>query len=475
MAFDLKLSTLSKTQRDSILKNLMVKPAATQYEPNPIASPCFIVDKANDTVALPLGVWQQYLTVFPNGDADTYDKMNPNVKFTKSLLTVDTDSSGRKRDQDVIAKQALSQLYKNGFVFLAIMTGGGKTLLSIYLSIILGLKTVILSHLNIIKEQWAEEYQISGKNVKIQFLNKPNIKLDPTADVYIVGIHKAMSADLNEFIDIGTVIIDEAHIATVTAFTQTLFKFRPRYLIGLSATPDRNDGLHSLFNFYFGSCDDFIIRKEKKPFTVYKVETDFEPIIDYNIIKGRQTVNWNTVVQSIEENPKRWQLIADIAINNINEQIIILCNRKILSKGVYNILIKNGQDVELLIENKKNWNRNARVIVAGLKKAGVGLDLPKLTMGIIASDTKDARQYEGRIRKQNSILYHIVDHYRSLHNHYKECEKFYIEKGATVVKINKGHILAEKYYYKYLLLKYFDILIDIKSVILTYFIETFEY
>ena len=51
--------------------------------------------------------------------------------------------------------------------------------------------------------------------------------------------------------DIGTVIIDEAHVATKTCFTQSLFKFRPYYLIGLTATPDRADGLHNLYKPFF--------------------------------------------------------------------------------------------------------------------------------------------------------------------------------------------------------------------------------
>ena len=96
-----------------------------------------------------------------------------------------------------------------------------------------------------------------------------NIKLDPTADVYIVGIRKASMMKNEDFVNIGTVIIDEAHIATVTAFTQTLLKFQPRYLIGLSATPDRpSDGLHSIFNFYFGPTKDFIIRREKRIYCI---------------------------------------------------------------------------------------------------------------------------------------------------------------------------------------------------------------
>lgn len=343
-----------------------------------------------------------------------------------------------------------------------------NTASSIYLSIKLGLKTVVLSHLDVVKQQWAEEYtRFTNGKIKIQFLNKPDIKLDPKADVYIVGIHKALSAYMDEFIDIGTVIIDEAHIATVTAFTQTLFKFRPRYLIGLSATPNRNDGLNSLFNFYFGKDEDFIVRKEKKKFTVYKVETDYEPVIKYKMVLGKQTINWNAVVQSIEENEHRWRLIVDIIIINPNHKIIVLCNRKILSNGVYNLLIEKGEDAELLIETKKTWNKEARILVAGLKKGGVGLNDPKLTMAIIASDTSNSIQFEGRLRTTNSILYHMVDDYQTLHKHYKACEKFYIEKGATVKRINKGHILAQKYLFGYFSLKHLDLLPDAKNYILT--------
>lgn len=345
-----------------------------------------------------------------------------------------------------------------------------NTAQSIYLSITLGLKTVILSHLDVVKQQWAEEYENFAPGIKTQFLNKPNSKLDPDVDVYIIGIQKAFISNF-DFSKIGTVIVDEAHIATVTAFTQTLFKFRPRYLIGLSATPNRSDGLDILFNLYFGAKEEFIIRKEKKDFIVYKVETEFEPSIEYKNVKGRQTVNWNTVVQSIEENPDRWRLIVDIVLNHPRHKIIILCNRKILSNGIYNLLIEKGEDAELLIESKKKWNKDARVLVAGFKKGGVGLNDPKLTMAIIASDTKDSRQYEGRIRTVNNIIYHIVDCYNPLQNHYKACEKFYIEKGATIEKITKYNIMIQKYYYNYLLLKYMDIdVIDIKDEILTFFI-----
>ena len=309
-----------------------------------------------------------------------------------------------------------------------------NTAISVYLSIKLGLKTMILSHLDIVKQQWGEAFEEFGGQIKTQFI-KNNVKLDPTADVYIVGIQKANLMDTEDFNNIGTVIIDEAHIITVTTFTHTMFKFRPRYLIGLSATPDRADGLHTLFYPFFGK--NFIVRKEKKEFTVYTLTTQYQPRIKYVYVQGKRTVDWNTVVKSIEENEERWQLIVTIVHKHPDHKIIVLCNRKVMSTGIYELLMKQGEDAELLIHTKKTWNKEARVLVAGFKKGGVGLNDPKLTMAIIASDTKDVRQYEGRIRTVNNIIYHIVDDYPAFYNHYKCCEKWYLEKGATIKTINK--------------------------------------
>jgi hypothetical protein len=91
-----------------------------------------------------------------------------------------------------------------------------------------------------------------------------------------------------------------------------------------------------------------------------------------------------------------------------------------------------GEDAELLIGNTKKWNKDARILVAGFKKGGVGMNDPKLTMAIISSATKDSRQLEGRIRTNNNKIYHLVDDYKTFEKHYLECEKYYIEKGATI-------------------------------------------
>jgi hypothetical protein len=106
--------------------------------------------------------------------------------------------------------------------------------------------------------------------------------------------------------------------------------------------------------------------------------------------------------------------------------------------------LDKGEDAELLIGNKKNWNKNARVLVAGFKKGGVGLNDPSLTMAIIASDTSDVRQYEGRIRTTDNIIYHVVHNHKSFERHWEPCETWYINKGADVKIIDMNYILLLK-------------------------------
>ena len=138
------------------------------------------------------------------------------------------------------------------------------------------------------------------------------------------------------------------------------------------------------------------------------------------------------------------KLLLRVAIKFQNEKkLLFLCNRNVLAKGIYKLLIKQKEDAVLLIGNTTEWDMNARILVAGFK-GGVGLNDPKLTMAIIASDTKDVRQYEGRIRTTNNIIYHFVDNYEPFENHWNSCQKWYLAKGATIKILGVKHKFPDK-------------------------------
>ena len=61
---------------------------------------------------------------------------------------------------------------------------------------------------------------------------------------------KKMGRDV--FSKIGFVIIDEIHAIMAESLSESMFYVSPRYLLGLSATPTRPDGMDGLLD-WFGS------------------------------------------------------------------------------------------------------------------------------------------------------------------------------------------------------------------------------
>lgn len=438
MAFALDLDDVTDEIRQHVGKKCVIKPKKSDYEAEAAPLLCFAVNRTMNSMYIPIRVWKDLYDEFP-----TPMHVATKVKSLVEPLTVETDTV-KHRDQNMVLKEAIRQLGVNRSVFLALYTSFGKTFCGTYLAAHFKRKTAVLCHSDLIKKQWPDEFA-KFTTAKVQIV-KGDEPLDPDVDVYIIGIIKASKMPREAFSNIGMVIVDEAHMCTVAAFTKALPKFTPDYLIALSATPDRADGLHSLFVPYFGPwskprsgatkyvTDGYIGRFEVKEFTVIKYETDYKPIVELIYRAGRWVPDWALVTDSLESNEDKQAEAAQIAIDNPNDKMIILCNRTINVLGIYEILKKKGESVEKLVGTQKKWDKSARILVAGMKKAGVGFNDPDLTLEIIVSDAKDIRQYEGRLRTTGCTIYHMVDNYAILESHWaKGCEPWYKSKGATII------------------------------------------
>jgi hypothetical protein len=77
-----------------------------------------------------------------------------------------------------------------------------------------------------------------------------------------------------QFESIGTVFVDEAHHICARVFSQSLFKMCPRHIYGLSATPDRKDGLTKVLTWFMGPIFFSIERENQKQVEVFPVQFD---------------------------------------------------------------------------------------------------------------------------------------------------------------------------------------------------------
>jgi hypothetical protein len=379
--------------------------------------------RVDERLLVPMGIGREVTSTQPI--LFPHSELTDNARFTGTL----------NPQQTLIVQEAMDKLTTSthGTCFLDVATGKGKTCLSVYLTVKLRVKTVFLCHLDIVCRQTPGEFA-KFSNLRVQLVKGK--RLDPMADVYIIGLWKARNLwrdNPKVFEKIGLVIVDEAHLCHHFTFTELMFCFCPRYLVGMSATPIWN----KLTEQYF---TDPIKLFAQKPFVVEKVVTPFVPDTSKKIFfDGRSRVDWTHAMSSLAENEERNRFILELILKHApDHKVLVLCGRVEQCNWLYNQLQLLEVSSDLFVGRKNSYDQECNVLVAGVKKAGVGFNDPKRTALVLCFDMSDIRQSEGRIRTSNNVVFDIVDRNYTLEQHWRKRKAWYKKRGATVVEVVEG-------------------------------------
>lgn len=132
--------------------------------------------------------------------------------------------------------------------------GVGKTVIGTYLVAARACSTLILVHRRPLLDQWlAQLFQFLGLDPK-EIGQVRGAKRTPTGliDVAMIQslVRKDSVADL--VAEYGQVIVDECHHLPAVQFERVLREAKARYLVGLTATPQRRDGHHPITEMQLG-------------------------------------------------------------------------------------------------------------------------------------------------------------------------------------------------------------------------------
>lgn len=362
----------------------------------------------------------------PNINRPPREQFTPiNIKFNAPL----------REGQKQVKEEAISALNKRGSVLLALFPGFGKTSMSVYLASKIGLKTLVICHRIILLNQWEQAIKRFIDNAKV-CLVKPgmsNKKLKETEESQFLLVNAQNVKSLGEdfFKNIGLVIVDEIHLILCESLSECLGYLSPRYLIGLSATPYRADGMDKLLDFYFGQ--EKIVRELYHPHKVYKIDTHIEYEED--------SKDWNALISAQSSHEKRNKFIVDIILHFKYRNFLVLCKRIDQSKTIFNYLQEEKENVSLIAEDNNEFDKNSRIIVATTGKAGVGFSVDSIDSLILASDIQAYfEQYMCRcIRREDvsPIIFDLVDNDKALKRHFSERKKVYIKAGGVIYNFNK--------------------------------------
>lgn len=413
MSLTINITKLSDENREKIKSELEIK-LENKYG---IGQPRYIYPYIVECDDIKLPFAYAVSLKIPRPKRELFPPMN--VKFDAKL----------RPEQEIVRKEAIKCLSSTGSVLCSMYCGFGKTAGAINLATSIKFKTLIIVNKIVLIKQWKESILKFCPAANVQTLTAQSKKQD--SDFYIINAQNVEKMGKTFFNDIGTCVVDEAHMIMAETLSKALQYVYPRYLIGLTATPYRPDGLDALLNFYFGNHK--IIRKLYREHTVYKVSTGFKPPVE-KTMQGR--INWGSILDAQANNEERNDLIIRIIQYFNDRNFLVLVKRVEQGKYLVNSLKKYGESVTDLIGSNQEFDTEARILIGTCQKVGVGFDHSKLDTLLLATDLEEYFvQYLGRIfrTKDNTpIVFDLVDENSILNKHFNTRRKVYQDHGGII-------------------------------------------
>ena len=246
MSILIPIAIITEEQEESIIRDVRVKKVENTY--NPMSG--FKIKETYINAFKQQSELGSYYVPF-NWALTNLENAKRRDRSAFEILSVPYNAILRSIQLE-IKDEAIQRLNQFGCLLLSLYPGAGKTNFAIFLATKIKLKPLIVCHRVVLMEQWRESIiRFTGKSTKIAII-KPGKKYDKNADFFIVNAQNMKKLGCDSFSEIGFVIIDEIHAIMAESLSECMFYVSPRYLLGLSATPTRPDGMDGLLDLYFG-------------------------------------------------------------------------------------------------------------------------------------------------------------------------------------------------------------------------------
>jgi superfamily II DNA or RNA helicase len=349
--------------------------------------------------------------------------------------------SGRLRQEtrQTEAFDAGTKAFKEkGGGVLSLPCGFGKTTVALALSAHLKLRTMIVVHKEFLANQWVEKIHEFCPGATIGRVQAD--KFDIEKDFVIAMIQTMCQRDFDPklFDSIGFLIVDEAHHIGAPAFSQFMFKICPKYTLGLTATPERKDGLTRLLYWFLGSEFFRIERRNQGSTKVVTLKYTDPAFREAPPVTRFGKINMAGMITILTELEDRNTLIIDTvdSVLDENRRVLVLSDRR---EHCFYLLNRLGSKAGLYIGGMKeedlNESAKKQVIVATFQLAHEGLDIPVLDTVILATPRSDIKQSIGRIMRETKgkvndpLIFDVFDQWSVFFSMYRKRCSVYREGG----------------------------------------------
>ena len=354
-------------------------------------------------------------------------------------------------------KDSLQELVCGGGGILEVACGKGKTVMAINIISCLKKKALILVHKEFLMNQWIERIAEFMPSARVGKIQGPKCEIEGN-DIVIGMIQTMYSRDFADgtFDAFGITVIDEVHRIGSEEFSKTLLKICTPFMLGISATVDRKDGLTTVLNMFIGPkiyCDDSV---KEDPVIVrgiqfYSADPEFSEV-EYDF---RGSPKYSTMISKLcDFGPRKdfiVQILGNLRLENGGKQIMVLAHNRALLMYLHDAIVYKGFGTcgyyiggmkELALKETETKD----IVLATYAMAAEALDIKSLSTLVMATPKTDIEQSVGRIlrsRHENPIVVDIVDQHDLFQNQWRTRKTFYRKCNYKVVSTISSKYLKE--------------------------------
>jgi len=307
----------------------------------------------------------------------------------------------------------------------------------------------------------AHKLKTTGKN-KDELLQRlrevepeaPQDTAEETYDCCIAMIQTLVQHDFAEddFHSFGFTIFDECHHLGAANFSQALLKVQTKYMLGLSATPTRDDGLSKVFEWYLGKPVYWEKRREADTTVTVKAlmfELDDPAYTTIPVDYKGETVLARLLTQVVSCHKRNEWITKQIQelLKDPSRRILVLAERIVQLESIETMLLADepGLDTGYYIggmkeEIRERAGRSARVLLASYAMASEAMNIKSLNAVVLASPRKKVEQSVGRImrerpseRKVMPLILDVIDSHGTYIGQWRKRKSFYKACGYKIL------------------------------------------
>lgn len=354
-----------------------------------------------------------------------------------------------RAEQVGVVHRALATIHVETGTTLVLPTGSGKTVCALKVARDLGVKPLILVHKTFLMEQWRQRArQFFGSDVRVSLIQ--GSQYDDSGDIVIGMMQTMFSRNYVAPTSCGLVIVDECHHVPAKTFRSVMMNCNTKYRLGLSATPDRPDGLHP--STILGRVTGLHPSLPDAPSPGIAEGLNFDgsriSVETYDYISPAYSqppprvqytdrINHAAMLNTVAADTRRTRLVAAL-IRKLppKRHVLVLCHRRVHGTELERHL--RALDVDCAVFTPKSDGcPESRVVISTYMYASEGFDEKRFDTLVLASPASDIRQSVGRIlRKMDDpdhapLVIDIVDQWSVFKKQYMKRRTLYRSMGCT--------------------------------------------